>query len=407
MKNNTIKHPPYLDVLSNIFDQSGYALYIVGGFVRDALLGYEADDIDICAGANPYEVIKMLEDESAFTVSQSSLPMGTLIIRHKGVSLEYTSFRKESYRRDGSHTPQNVSLGATLNEDALRRDFTCNALYYDIQNRKIIDFFFGINDIKNRVLKTTREPQDVFCEDALRILRMARISSETMFLPVKDTMAAANSLRFTLLKLSEERIRQEINKLLLSDVRYTSSNHENIVQGIKVLFESGTAQVLFPGTSFEKSALSSKAKSLPVKIALFLLKCSSLISSTNYICPNSDVKKDVSFLLDNMNFSGNFLDILIKHGYRRGKLLEELFIINKVEHSGLSKYLNNMVQKDYTISMKTLAISGNEIKKTLGIKDSPAIGIIKKNLLSYVIENPEHNTKFKLLEHIKKEYKSL
>lgn len=402
MNKYKINYPGYLDLLSDIFAANGHVLYIVGGFVRDAVLGRISDDIDLCSDMTPDKVVKMLECEDEFAVAQSNLPLGTIIIRHKGVSLEYTAFRRESYRRDGTHTPEEVFFDATIADDALRRDFTCNALYYDIGKGELLDFFDGISDIDSRVLKAVRAPEDVFSEDALRILRMARIAAEILFRPEEGTLAAAKGLAGTLGSLSTERIAAEMQRLMISDAKYSGSGKINIKTGMEVLFESGAAGILFPGTRFEKSLVCTEAVSYSVKAALFLYKCTDIDLSLDCICPNGEIKKDVIFLMGHSEHDdGRALGLLLEHGYRKGKLLEEMMRVLGKRHTSLSKYLKNMEQPDYIISMKTLDISGKDIKDALDIPDSPKIGRIKKELLEHIIEHPEDNKKEKLVRYIK------
>ena len=165
-----IKYPEYLDRLSALFSAAGQRF-----IHRGRLCARRRDELHklrhryLLSARGPREVIHLIAKEEGFKVAESVLPLGTVIIRHGDDILEYTSFRRESYRNDGSHAPQNVSLDATMQEDALRRDFTCNALYYDIRRAQTIDFFGGLNDIKSKILKTTRRAEDVFSEDALRI----------------------------------------------------------------------------------------------------------------------------------------------------------------------------------------------------------------------------------------------
>ncbi len=405
MANEVIKYPGFLDELSDIFAQKNHTLYIVGGYVRDAIMGRVSDDIDICSDMHPDKVYSMLESYPSFTIGQRNLPMGTMIINHKGVSLEYTAFRKESYRGDGTHTPHTVSLSATINEDALRRDFACNSIYYDIRNKKLIDFFNGINDIEIKVLRTPRKPKKVFTEDALRILRMARISAETMFLPDDAAMESARSLKDSLKMLSKERISREIEKLLISDTKYSSCSQKNIKQGMDVLFECNAAQTLFDGILKKHALKATDAKSYQVKVALFISECDDLKKALYYTCPNSDIRGDVKFLLNNIHFhDAESVDLLAQHGYRRGMLLAELLEVLERRCSLLEHYTSNMQQKDYIISMKTLAISGNDIKKTLKVADSPLIGKIKIELLKHIIKHPENNNKQALISYIKNNY---
>ncbi len=405
--NDNFKYPKYLDVLSEIFENSGHSLYIVGGFVRDAFLGYEADDIDVCSDATPIKVIKMLEANVDFAVATCNFPLGTIIIRYKGVSLEYTAFRKESYRKDGTHTPEDVSFDATLKEDALRRDFSCNSIYFNINTKEIIDCFDSLGDIRKKILRTIRPPDEVFSEDALRILRMARIAAETGFIPAREAIESAQNLSHTLLKLSNERILQELKKLLESDTKYYATEDKNISRGINVLFESNAAQTLFSGTALEKSLLAAETKPFPVRVALLIYGCEDINKSLEYICPNGDVKRHVLFLLNQRKYDDRAaLNLLAENGYQNGMLLGEFLSILNIGHDNLSKYLKNMQRSDYIISMKTLAVSGNDIKDELKLKDSPKIGKIKKRLLTHIIEHPDENSRDKLINYLKIHYES-
>ena len=398
MKEKNIKYPAFLDLLSDIFSRHGHTLYIVGGYVRDALLGFESDDIDICSDALPEDVMHMLNGADGFALAQCCLPLGTIIIRYKGVSLEYTAFRRESYRGDGTHTPDEISFGATLEEDASRRDFTCNSIYYSIIDNEIIDLFGGRDDIENKTMRTTRPPHEVFSEDALRILRMARISAETLFIPKSDVIDSAKVLKKHLLNLSRERILREMEKLLCADEKYPSNGREHIMQGLRVLFESEAAHVLFVGIDYERALLCASAKSYPAKAALFAASCDDINSACEYICPNGEIKREVLFLIGNMNYKDEkALNLLTHNGYLKGRLLEEMLEITETPHANLSKYLSKMKRSDYIISMKTLAVTGNDIKEILDMKNSPEIGEIKLKLLSHIIEHPEENTKDALI----------
>jgi tRNA nucleotidyltransferase/poly(A) polymerase len=398
-----ITYPDYLNLLASIFSAHGHALYIVGGYVRDALMGYVSDDIDICSDALPDKVMQMLEGSEDFSIAESLLPMGTVIIKCEGDALEYTAFRRESYRGDGTHAPEHVSFSATIEQDALRRDFNCNALYYDIAQSRVLDFFGGVADIKNRRLITTRGARDVFSEDALRILRMARISAEINFRPQDDEIAAAKELAHTLLKLSNERIVAEVKRLMTAEHKYAYSDTKNIENGLEVLFESGAADVLFPGTRLEKSRVCAKARAYSVKAALFLYKCTSLELSLEYICPDNDIKSKVRFLLAHANYEDDeSLDLIADYGYARCKLLEEMMATLLKHHHNLSHYLSNMVQDGEILSLATLAIGGQDIKEALSLPGSPQIGKIKHMLLKHVIAHPADNTRNALLDYLAK-----
>jgi hypothetical protein len=146
-----------------------------------------------------------------------------------------------------------------------------------------------------------------------------------------------------------------------------------------------------------------EAPSYSVRAALFLYKCTDLPRSQDYICPDGETRKDVMFLMSHSTWDDSqALDLLPGSGYRKGKLLEEMMLVLEKRHISLSKYLKNMERDGCIISMKTLEISGGDIKEALGIPDSPEIGRIKKELLRHIIEHPEDNEKEKLIRYIKR-----
>ena len=139
-----------LKELSNIFSEHGKPLYIVGGYVRDSYLGIQSlirDDIDLCSSVKPNELRKMLEGTN-FSISSLNEKFGVMEINGKR-RYEYATFRKEIYE-DESHSPTSVEFISSLEEDARRRDFRINAIYYDIQNGSFIDPLGGVEDLKDR-----------------------------------------------------------------------------------------------------------------------------------------------------------------------------------------------------------------------------------------------------------------
>ncbi|MCK5129423.1 MAG: CCA tRNA nucleotidyltransferase [Clostridiales bacterium] len=368
-------------------------------------MGYVSDDIDICSSASPQKVRGIFSSYTDIEIMDVSLPLGTLIIRVGNQTFEYTSFRRESYRQDGTHTPTKVHLDATIKQDSLRRDFTVNALYYDLQNEKLIDMFDGVSDIENKTLRTTRNVQDVFCEDALRILRMCRICAQTMLAPSEETLIAAKSLSSQLCNLSKERIVQEIHKLLTANMQYPNSSHDNIVHGINLLFSSGVSDVLLPNTKQDIAIKAASASSMSVKIALLILDTTDKAASLDYLCLNNDAKKDALFLLNHTHFDDcDSLDFLSTFGYEKGLLLVEFLTILDKKSSTLKSYLKNMKTQDSFISIDTLRLSGEDIMQTLHIPSSPIIGEIKKELFKHVVQHPEDNTRKQLISYILKNH---
>ena len=168
--------PEELKQIAKLFPEKA-PLYVVGGFVRDAIEYNKASsDIDLASGLTPPELSYVLKD-SPFALKAASPRLGTMIIKGEK-SYEYTAFRVDSYPEGaGDHSPKEVTFTRSLEKDARRRDFKCNAVYYDILNEKIIDPLGGIADIKKKTISTTIDPNIVLAQDGLRIMRLARMKA--------------------------------------------------------------------------------------------------------------------------------------------------------------------------------------------------------------------------------------
>ncbi|MFA5449406.1 MAG: CCA tRNA nucleotidyltransferase [Clostridia bacterium] len=229
-----------LEELANLFPTP---LYIVGGAVRDFVAGFPVSDIDLAASLKPDELIAILKD-SNFKVSPTSLKLGTLKIRAKNESYEYTSFRTDSYPLDGSHRPSDVKFTKEIKEDALRRDFTINAVYYHIKTQEFVDLCGGIPDIKNRLIRTTAHPEKVLKEDALRVLRGIRIAAQTGFEIENKTFAALAAYASGLKNIAAERIREEFDKIIIADTHLGIKDGH--IRGLRLLDEIGALKYIVP-----------------------------------------------------------------------------------------------------------------------------------------------------------------
>lgn len=205
-----------LKILSKEFHKFKKPLYIVGGFVRDNILNFPSTDIDITSALEESKVVEICKKLNIkYKVINKNL--GTIQIRFNNFEFEYTRFRKESYKSDGSHTPNNISFINSLEEDSLRRDFTINSIYYDIHNNKIIDPQCGIKDIKKQIIKTNNIPLVTFSDDALRILRAIRFSSTLNFKIERKTNIALTRCIPKLANISKERILKELEQIVIAD----------------------------------------------------------------------------------------------------------------------------------------------------------------------------------------------
>jgi len=196
------------------FAAAGYHFYLVGGVVRDSILGRDrvANDLDVTTEARP-DRIKELVSPLAEAVWSQGERFGTIGCTIDGHMFEITTHRAERYE-PGSRKPV-VAFGDRLDEDLSRRDFSVNAMAVDVIERQLIDLFGGVSDLHSKVLRTPLDPEISFSDDPLRMLRAARFAAGYGLVPVPEMMAAITSMVNRLSIVSAERIRDEFQKLLM------------------------------------------------------------------------------------------------------------------------------------------------------------------------------------------------
>lgn len=191
------------------FQKAGFSAYVVGGCVRDSILGRRPDDWDIATAAHTEQTRQLFADCAIYATGESH---GTLTVVMQGMPLEITVFRVEGIYSDGRR-PDAVQFSGSLREDLARRDFTINAMaYHPVEG--ILDPFGGRDDLQNQVIRCVGEPSERFSEDALRILRALRFASVLGFSLHPDTAAAIHACRHRLSCVSAERVTSELRKLL-------------------------------------------------------------------------------------------------------------------------------------------------------------------------------------------------
>ena len=238
-----------LKTLANIFAPLS-PLYLVGGAVRNSLLGIESGDFDIASSSTASQVKSALS-ASEFEISAEYPRTGTLLIRGKENTYEYTTFREDSYPLgSGGHTPANVKFTTDINIDATRRDFTCNALYCDILTGHIIDLVGGIEDISKGIIRTVKSGEITLAEDALRIMRLVRFSSQLGFLPSNDALICARQYASRLADISKERIHDELVLILNAPEKYNAikigGDKVAPSDGLRMLVDIGAMQHIIP-----------------------------------------------------------------------------------------------------------------------------------------------------------------
>lgn len=201
-----------IDLLYQIFTDAGYQLYPVGGCVRDAAAGIAPHDYDLCTDAVPARIIQVLQDRQ-IPFHAPGIDFGTVIADVRENSYEITSFRSEKGYTDGRH-PGKIIFGDDIKKDLSRRDFTINAMAYDLQSETIIDPFNGVSDLQNGIIKCVGDPFERFQEDGLRIMRALRFAIRYVANFDEETGIAIHESLGMLQNVSKERILMEFQKIL-------------------------------------------------------------------------------------------------------------------------------------------------------------------------------------------------
>lgn len=404
-----------LSKLSSILSKP---IYIVGGFVRNSLLGISVEDVDICGELTIEELSDQLKD-SKYSVKIKNKFVGTALIECGEEKYEYSTFRVEYYKEGGAHLPEKVKFVSDIKEDAKRRDFTCNCIYYDIKNDKFIDFYNGIQDIKNKVLKTIETPDHVFAHDGLRILRMFRFQCELNFKIDKQTFYSAIKYSKNVRDISGERVIHEITCILHSGRRYPNYSKANAYLRALKQFNKFNLWTVF-GIDTPKIKLK-MVKRVEHKSQGFLIdlidtvKPISISYYLNLILTNS-------FGL-NKKMATQYINILSGYYDALNRLQNKEYFFKYFDNFPLiykllvhkSKYLANkynffykyIISHKLIITIKDLKVDGDDIKKYYPTVKPYRYTAILESLLSDVFDGKLINEKKILVKAIEQKLKYL
>lgn len=229
--------------LIRLAESCPYPLYVVGGKVRDYIAGLKGGtDTDICAPADVKDLVNRAY-AAGYAAEAVFKNTGTVKLKSAGEELEFASFRSDKYVR-GEHCPATTCFTDDINLDAVRRDFKCNAVYYDICAGQFVDPLGGIADIKAKRLTTVAPPLKVFSEDGLRLMRLARIAAQTGFTPADECIRGALANCDLIEDVHPQRIYAELDMILHADEKngvplahYT---------GLNILKQTGVLQKILP-----------------------------------------------------------------------------------------------------------------------------------------------------------------
>lgn len=395
-------------IIDKIYDK-GYEAFIVGGCVRDSILGIEPNDYDITTSARPSDIIDIFKN---YKIIDNGIKHGTVAVVIDSDIYEITTYRVEG-EYENNRRPQSVEFTSNIEEDLKRRDFTINAIAYN-DKFGIIDKFNGIDDIKNKIVKTVGDPDERFNEDGLRIVRAIRFSSKLGFSIEKKTLKSIYKNAKIIKNISKERITEEFTKTIISD------NPQNII----LLYNTGILKYLDIYTAITKediSILRECPKNLEFRLVMLeYIACivnkkdfniykkeKTLLNTLIY---SKKIVNKCNMLLENM-----FVDIehinLVKIKLILNKIgvesFKEVLSLKKIYFEiylnrncsfidEIIKEIEKIENKEECYSIKNLKIDGKVLME-LGYTGKD-IGDKLETLLYEVIKNPSLNTKEKLVK---------
>lgn len=389
-------------------------LYVVGGYVRDAFMGYISTDIDICSSVSTEHMIN-ISTKLGYNAVVINKKLGTLkIVTKKHEIYEYTPFRRENYE-GGKHTPSNVEFVDDINLDAMRRDFTVNCIYVNVLTSEIFDPYNGICDIKNKTIKCVETPKIVFSHDGLRLLRMVRFAVTLGFKIAKPTLNCAKNMIYQLKDISAERKSQELSKIVCAERLHGFKNNDfikyfNNLNIYKYLFNLPLNKYKIKLNKYYYKFLQSEDRFISF-LVLFLLNKYHF----KYM-PYSQIEYDVNNLItlslklsdhERKNLLSAYKTINLisfqKLSYNVASIYGQLSPFSKVivdKYCSVKKVndmMRHMKEQNIPLSKRELDITANDLKNIVGEK---YISLSMNMLLDACLKCKVKNNKDQLIEYL-------
>lgn len=344
--------PSDIQQIQQVFKKNGYKLYVVGGAVRDALLGKTPKDYDLATDAVPDKVEEMMAKAGLRTLPTGKA-FGVINVFTDQGEYEIATFREDL---SGGRRPDAVSF-TNIEGDVKRRDLTINALFYDIDTHEVVDLVGGVNDLKKGIVRTVGAAEDRFGEDRLRILRAIRFAGRfgSELDPATD---AALQKDASLEGISGERIRDEFLKGIASA--------KSVKHFMKMIDKYNLFNWIFNGLSVDKHFIENND---PIVVLATLLKNNSLDTlgkKLNGLKYSADEIKAVTFLIGLLKLSPDTAVTLKKAQKHSGVTSEQMKEFGKIEGIN-SKLLDAFIKFE-------LSVSGPELMDKMGLKPGPELG---------------------------------
>ncbi len=399
--------PEEIKNISNILNNSGFQCFLVGGAIRDQLLGKEAKDFDLTTDAKPEDIIKLFK-----RVIPTGIKHGTVTILLKGKSFEITTYRIDGKYSDGRR-PDKIIFTPSIEEDLLRRDFTINSIAYNVIENSILDINNGINDLNERKIKAIGIPSKRFDEDALRLVRACRFSAQLEFNIDSETYTAMSNTLGKLKDVSKERISDELIKILNSNKPSIAFTH---------FYNCGMLEILFPtiyisAVNDYKTFISAIEDMDNIESNKAYIKFARLLSITDKSCHLTTLKglklsndfinsslhllNYINYDITNLNNDYNMRVFISEAGIEYLNDINTVWIgMKQYDNSEINKLMllqKNQIDNNFAFRINDLKISGNDLMSSLNLNPGPHIGELLKELLKMVLKYPNLNNKEKLI----------
>ena len=441
--------PAPIKEIAIILNTEGFQCFLVGGSVRDSIMGFTPKEYDIATDAKPEDVQRIFK----YTIP-TGIKHGTILVILDDMQVEITTFRSDGNYSDGRH-PDKVEYTASIEDDLPRRDLTINAMAYNVLDGNLIDMFDGMKDIKNKIIRSVGNPYERFTEDGLRIMRAIRFATKLNFNIEKETFEAICHSTGMLTSIAYERIREEFNGILISD---------NPFRGIELLRKTGILALIMPElmqgfgvaqNRFHKydvyyhilhtiqavEPLETEELTLLVRLAaLFHDIAKPMVQKKvskqeepvyyNHEVVGANVAKKIMKRLKYSNAEIDFVTLLVRQhmfyyqdewtdgavrrfmkavGVENIKPLLKLREADRLgsgnrkdkESKAIPKLLariDKIIEEENAITVKDLKINGNDLMQEFNLKPGPIVGKILNYLLDLILDEPSLNDKEKLME---------